>query len=282
MGPGTLTVQVASLISAARQLQLNVSRHLGAGGQCWCDEIVLLVHTPPLAYCNQVPNPALPKHVLKGLTNRLLLGVAAPCQQKDNHNLWLCSSLWVSVEHNPIPALSPSTTQHTQECTLILKFFLFLNRLRWQKEGSWSHKQQLLCGWPFAVLQFLLLKHWFQMVLDTKMEKSKPPCETSFQKKRISLKKEGRCDRKTQPLPRAEVSSCSSTCDGTWYMDPLERHREELQSDAQRTWKSELIIYTDNCNTKLMNSKLLNSITSPYRLLYIWRNKIAKAVTKLG
>lgn len=27
------------------------------------------------------------------------------------------------------------------------------------------------------------------MVLDTKMEKSKPPCETSFQKKIISLKK---------------------------------------------------------------------------------------------
>jgi len=39
------------------------------------------------------------------------------------------------------------------------------------------------------------------MVLDTKMEKSKPPCETSFQKKRISLKKGGRCDQKTQPLP---------------------------------------------------------------------------------
>ena len=39
------------------------------------------------------------------------------------------------------------------------------------------------------------------MVLDTKMEKSKPPCETSFQKKRISLKKGRRYDQKTQPLP---------------------------------------------------------------------------------
>ena len=71
-------------------------------------------------YCNQVPNPALPKHVLKGPTNRLLLGAATPCQQKDNHNLWFCSSPWVSIEHNPIPALSPSSAQHTQECTLFL------------------------------------------------------------------------------------------------------------------------------------------------------------------
>lgn len=196
--------------------------------------------------------------------------VAQACAQRPYQQATArgCRSLSTERQSQPLALLKPLSFYWTQPhpCTVPLhnpthsgvyfdsQVLPFLNQLRWQKEGSWSHEQQLLCGWPSAVLQFLLLKHWFQMVLDTKMEKSKPPCETSFQKKRISLKKEGRCDRKTQPLPRAEVSSCSSTCDGTWYMDPLERHREELQSDAQRTWKSKLIIYTDNRNTKLMNS----------------------------
>lgn len=71
--------------------------------------------------------------------------------------------------------------------------------ISWRREQSWV--QLLLCSLPSAVLQFLLLKHWFQMVLDTKMEKSKPPCETSFQKKRISLKKAEKCSQKNQPQP---------------------------------------------------------------------------------
>lgn len=70
----------------------------------------------------------------------------------------------------------------------------------WFLEGESQFCVQLfLCSLPSAVLQFLLLKHWFQMVLDTKMEKSKPPCETSFQKKRISLKKAEMCSWKNQP-----------------------------------------------------------------------------------
>lgn len=72
----------------------------------------------------------------------------------------------------------------------------------WFLEGESQFCVQLfLCSLPSAVLQFLLLKHWIQMVLDTKMEKSKPPCETSFQKKRISLKKAEKCSQKNQPQP---------------------------------------------------------------------------------
>lgn len=72
----------------------------------------------------------------------------------------------------------------------------------WFLEGESQFCVQLfLCSLPSAVLQFLLLKHWFQMVLDTKMEKSKPPCETSFQKKRISLKKQRRAAGRTSLRP---------------------------------------------------------------------------------
>lgn len=49
------------------------------------------------------------------------------------------------------------------------------------------------------------------MVLDTKMEKSKPPCETSFQKKRISLKKAEKFSQKNQPQPWE--SRCLSEAD---------------------------------------------------------------------
>lgn len=76
-GVHTLTVQVASLISPTQQLQLVVPWRAGAGGQCWCDERGLPVHSPPAADCNQVPNPALPNHTLKGPTNRFLLVAAA-------------------------------------------------------------------------------------------------------------------------------------------------------------------------------------------------------------
>lgn len=78
-GVHTLMVQVASLISPTQQLQLNVPRRVGAGGQCWCDERVLPVHGPPAADCDHVPNPVLPSHTLKGPTNRFLLVAAATC-----------------------------------------------------------------------------------------------------------------------------------------------------------------------------------------------------------
>lgn len=117
---------------------------------------------------------------------------------------------------NTAPSLHcpPFPTQHVQEYTFLLKFF-FSWTSSVGRRGELVPGQQLLWRWPLAVLQFLLLKHWFQMVLDTKMEKSKPPCETSFQKKRISLKKGGRCDQKTQPLPEQKMSYCSNTCDRT-------------------------------------------------------------------
>ena len=98
-GVHTLTVQVASLISPTQQLQLIVPWRAGAGGQCCCDERGLPVHGPPAADCNQVPNPALPNHMLKGPTNRFLLVAASEFLLTTTPPL-----------HCP-----PSTTQHTQE-----------------------------------------------------------------------------------------------------------------------------------------------------------------------
>lgn len=106
-----------------------------------------------------------------------------------------CSNPSVS-KHNPLLTLPALQAQHTQGCTLPFRLLP-----SWTGSGG---RRREASPKSSAVLQFLLLKHWFQMVLDTKMEKSKPPCETSFQKKRISLKKEGRCDWKTQPLSRGE------------------------------------------------------------------------------
>ena len=74
--PPTRPVQVASLIPPTRPVQLAVPWHVEAGGQCWCDERVLLAHGPPAADCDQVPNLELPDHTLKGPTNRFLLVAA--------------------------------------------------------------------------------------------------------------------------------------------------------------------------------------------------------------
>lgn len=95
----------------------------------------------------------------------------------------------------------------------------------WFLEGESQFCVQLfLCSLPSAVLQFLLLKHWFQMVLDTKMEKSKPPCETSFQKKRISLKKAEMCSQKNQPQPWE--SFCLSDADDSHTANTLSRQKQ--------------------------------------------------------
>lgn len=98
-GVHTVTVQVASLISPTRPLQLDVPWRVGAGGQCWCDERVLPVHGPPAADYDQVPNLELPDHTLKDPTNRFLL-MAAP-----------------EFLPNTTPPLHcpPSTTQYAQE-----------------------------------------------------------------------------------------------------------------------------------------------------------------------
>ena len=101
----------------------------------------------------------------------------------------------------PHPCTVPLSQPNMFKNILFFSNSSFLEPAQVAGGGELVPGQQLLWRWPLAVLQFLLLKHWFQMVLDTKMEKSKPPCETSFQKKRISLKKGGRCDQKTQPLP---------------------------------------------------------------------------------
>lgn len=137
------------------------------------------------AHYNQAPKPSVPVTTAGGWGYMSTQRASQPLS---------CSNPSV-FKHKPLPILSPLQTQHTQECTLLSKLL-----------PSWTSSGGRRGASPQsrAVLQFLLLKHWFQMVLDTKMEKSKPPCETSFQKKRISLKKEGRCNPKTQPLSRGK------------------------------------------------------------------------------
>lgn len=85
----------------------------------------------------------------------------------------------------PHPCTVPLSQPNMFKNILFFSNSSFLEPAQLAGGGELVPGQQLLWRWPLAVLQFLLLKHWFQMVLDTKMEKSKPPCETSFQKKRI-------------------------------------------------------------------------------------------------
>lgn len=213
-GVHTLMVQVASLISPTQQLQLNVPWRVGAGGQCWCDERVLPVHGPPTADWSSTQPSAAQSHTERPHQQVPAGGCCYLSIGRPSQTLALLKPLsfyWTQPHPCTVPLSQPNMFKNI----LFFSNSSFLEPAQLAGGGELVPGQQLLWRWPLAVLQFLLLKHWFQMVLDTKMEKSKPPCETSFQKKRISLKKGGRCDQKTQPLPEQKMSYCSNTCDRT-------------------------------------------------------------------
>lgn len=72
------------------------------------------------------------------------------------HNF--CPAQTECLQTRPLPTLLPFQARHTQECTLLFK----LPPSRTDsggRRGSQSQEQQLLRRGPFAMLQFLLLKH---------------------------------------------------------------------------------------------------------------------------
>ena len=89
-----------------------------------------------------------------------------------------------STDHHPTPALSPFHNPIRSRGNSCFSSSSLLEASQAAGGGSWSRAAAPLRP-ASGSSQSLLLKHWFQMVLDTETEKSKPPCETSFQKKRV-------------------------------------------------------------------------------------------------
>lgn len=146
-----MTVQVASLVSAALQMRPTVPGHPGAGGQCRRgSNSPPGTQASPLPDYNQVPKPC-PSPCSKALLTGDCRYLSTECQN-------LSPAQTECLQTRPLPTPSPVRARHTQEFTLLFK--LPPSRTdSGSRKGSQSQEQQLLRRGPFAVLQFLLLKH---------------------------------------------------------------------------------------------------------------------------
>lgn len=115
-GVHTLMVQVASLISPTQQLQLDVPRRVGAGGQCWCDERVLPTAITYPTQCCPVTHWKAPP---TGSCWWLLL----PVHRKTITNPGSAQASEFLLNTAPSLHCPPFPTEHVQEYTFLLKFF---------------------------------------------------------------------------------------------------------------------------------------------------------------